>query len=251
MNLFELESKINQYLQIGLFKDYAPNGLQIEGKDDVQTIVTGVTASMALIERALELNADAIIVHHGYFWPNEPQVLTGMKGRRIRKLIENKMSLLAYHLPLDAHPIVGNNVQLGQMLGINNIATIDEHDPQCLIFHGYLSEPQSSNAFAQNLQTVLQRPPIVTHQKDSIHHIAWCTGGAQNYIQQAIAYGVDAFISGEISEHTTHTARENDVVYFSAGHHATERYGIKALGQWLQQEHHELNVHFVDIDNPA
>ena len=199
MNLFELETKINQHLQIGLFKDYAPNGLQIEGKENIKIIVTGVTASMALIDRAIELNADAIIVHHGYFWPNESPTLTGMKGRRIRKLIENKISLLAYHLPLDAHPILGNNVQLGQILGLHNIAPIDENDPQCLVFHGYLSEQQSSDAFTKTLQTVLERSPIVTHYKNPIHHIAWCTGGAQNYIQQAIDYGVDAFISGEIS----------------------------------------------------
>jgi len=251
MNLFELEKKINQHLQIELFKDYAPNGLQVEGKENIKTIVAGVTASLALIEHAIELDAHAIIVHHGYFWPNESPIITGMKGRRIRQLIDNKISLLAYHLPLDAHRILGNNVQLGQVLGFNSIAPIDETDPQCLVFHGYLDEPISSDMLSQKIQSTLQRIPIVTHQKHDIHHVAWCTGGAQNYIQQAINHGVDAFISGEISEHTTHTARENDVVYFSAGHHATERYGIKALGQWLQQEHDDLNVHFVDIDNPA
>lgn len=251
MNLFELERKINQHLKIQLFKDYAPNGLQIEGKSEVKKIVTGVTASMALIDKAISLNADAILVHHGYFWPNESPVLTGMKGRRIRKLIQNNISLLAYHLPLDAHLELGNNAQLGALLNLRKIEPIEPMNSQCLIFHGYLDQPESSDAFANRIETALGRKPLITHQQSDIHHVAWCTGGAQNYIQQAIDFGVDAFISGEISEHTTHSARENNVVFYAAGHHATERYGIKALGEWLSHQDHELDVHFVDIDNPA
>ncbi len=248
----DLESYLNNLLTVSLFKDYAPNGLQVEGKREIKKIVTGVTASQALIDEAIRLQADALLVHHGYFWPGESQPISGMKGQRIRSLIKNDINLLAYHLPLDAHIHLGNNAQLGKQLGLTGIAPIQPDDPQCLIFHGYLPESASTSDFSDHISLTLNRTPLVSHHHDcTLRHIAWCTGGAQNYIQQAIEYGVDAYISGEVSEHTVHTARENNVVFYAAGHHATERYGIKALGEWLQQQFSDLEVHFIDIDNPA
>lgn len=248
----DLETYLNNLLAVPRFKDYAPNGLQVEGKREIRKIVTGVTASRALVDEAIRLQADALLVHHGYFWPGEPQAIRGMKGQRIRSLIQNEINLLAYHLPLDAHIHLGNNVQLGEKLGLTGIEPINPEDPQCLIFHGYLPEPVPAVMLAGHIASVLKREPLVSHHpENNLCHIAWCSGGAQNYIQQAIDYGVDAYISGEVSEHTIHTARENDVVFYAAGHHATERYGIKALGEWLQQQFSDLEVHFIDIDNPA
>ncbi|WP_024873519.1 Nif3-like dinuclear metal center hexameric protein [Tolumonas lignilytica] len=248
----ELESYLNKLLSISLFKDYAPNGLQIEGKRNIKTIVTGVTASQALIDEAIQLQADALLVHHGYFWPGESQILTGMKGERVRRLIKHDINLLAYHLPLDAHLSLGNNVQLGKQLGLEGIEPINPEDSQCLVFHGYLPEPMSAADFTSHIELALQRTPLISHHPEQkLRHIAWCTGGAQNYLQEAIEFGVDAYISGEVSEHTIHTARENNVVFYAAGHHATERYGIKVLGEWLQQQFNDLDVHFIDIDNPA
>lgn len=248
-----LEKHINDLLKIDLFNDYAPNGLQIEGKTGIRRIVTGVTASQALIDAAIQLQADALLVHHGYFWPGESPSIRGMKGRRICSLIKHDINLFAYHLPLDAHPSLGNNIQLGKQLQLTGIAPINPNDEQCLIFHGFLSEPMKASDFSAYLANTLGRIPLSSQTKDDrlIKHISWCTGGAQNYIQQAIDFGVDAYISGEASEHTIHTARENDVIFYAAGHHATERYGIKALGESLQQQFCDLEVHFIDIDNPA
>ena len=248
----DLESYISNLLKISVFKDYAPNGLQVEGKTEIKTIVTGVTASQTLIDEAIRLQADALLVHHGYFWPGESPSLKGMKGQRIRSLIKNDINLLAYHLPLDAHLHLGNNAQLGKQLGLTGIAPIAPDDPECLVFHGYLPEPMLVSEFTAHIANVLVRMPLVSHEpSQKIQHIAWCTGGAQGYLQQAIDYGIDAYITGEVSEHTIHTARENNVVFYAAGHHATERYGIKALGEWLQQQFNDLDVHFIDIDNPA
>lgn len=248
----ELESYINNLLNVSLFKDYSPNGLQVEGRPDIKRIIAGVSASQALIDEAIRLNADAVLVHHGYFWPGEPAVLRGIKGNRIRALMKNDINLLAYHLPLDAHPEFGNNIQLGKCLGLTDIAPINPNDPSCLIFHGYLPKPILSTDLAVNITTTLSRTPLVSHHSEmEIHHVAWCTGGAQSYFQQAIDLGVDAYITGEVSEHTIHTARENNVIFYAAGHHATERYGVKALAAWLQQQFNELDVQFIDIDNPA
>lgn len=247
-----LECYINGLLNTSRFKDYAPNGLQVEGKGEIKRIVTGVTASQQLIDEAIRLNADALLVHHGYFWPGETPALRGIKGNRIRSLIKHDLNLLAYHLPLDAHNQLGNNVQFGLQLGLIDVEPIEPNNPECLIFHGYLPEPMLSSELSSYITGVLARAPLMSHEREEyIHHIAWCTGGAQNYLQQAIEFGVDAYISGEVSEHTVHTARENNVVFYSAGHHATERYGVKALGEWLQHQFNELDVQFIDIDNPA
>ncbi|QIL84809.1 Nif3-like dinuclear metal center hexameric protein [Vibrio sp. HDW18] len=252
MNNLQLEALLNETLSPQLIKDYCPNGLQIEGKTQVQRIVTGVTASLALIEAAIEHNADALLVHHGYFWKSEPEAIRGMKGRRIRTLIQNELNLYAYHLPLDIHPQLGNNAQLAQRLGICVEGGLEGH-PQSVAMFGRLASPLTAQQFAQRIEQTLNRAPlhIAPEQADKlIETIGWCTGGGQDYIELAASRGLDAFISGEISERTTYAAREQSIHYFSAGHHATERYGIKALGEWLAQ-HHGLDVTFIDIDNPV
>ncbi|MCA2014826.1 Nif3-like dinuclear metal center hexameric protein [Vibrio tritonius] len=252
MNNFELETLLNDTLSPNLIKDYCPNGLQVEGKSEIKKIVTGVTASAALIDKAIELNADAILVHHGYFWKNEPQAIRGMKGRRIRQLIKHDINLLAYHLPLDIHPTLGNNAQLAQRLGITLEGGLEGH-PQSVAMHGRLEKPVTGAEFASRIASTLNREPMhiaPENEAKLIETVGLCTGGGQDFIELAVEKGLDAFISGEISERTTYSAREQDIHYFAAGHHATERYGVKALGEWLAQEH-SLDVTFIDINNPV
>jgi dinuclear metal center YbgI/SA1388 family protein len=251
MNLYELETWLNKLLNIGKFRDYGPNGLQVEGRAEVRKIVTGVTASQELLDAALGLNADAVLVHHGYFWKNESPVIRGMKKRRLATLLKHEISLFAYHLPLDAHPELGNNAQLAKLLGIQSEAVMDERELQGVGNIGSLSEPVSLDAFGQHVETVLERKPLlVSGGEHLIRRIAWCTGGAQGYIQQAFELGADAYLSGEISEHTVHFARENGIHYIAAGHHATERYGIQALGNLLAEQFGLEHI-FIDINNPA
>ncbi|MCK0107089.1 Nif3-like dinuclear metal center hexameric protein [Marinobacter sp. S0848L] len=242
----EILAKINEWLQPENFQDYAPNGLQVEGKDEIQTIVSGVTASQALIDAAVKQNADMILVHHGYFWKGEDQAIRGMKKRRIKQLLENDINLVAYHLPLDDHPDYGNNRQLANVLGIQNPRPVGG-----LVWQGELFEPMTPEAFTQHIGSVLNRQPLhVGEGADLIKTVAWCTGGAQGFITKALELGVDAYISGEISEPTTHTARESGIHYYAAGHHATERYGAKALGEALAKEF-GIEHQFIDCDNPA
>lgn len=251
MKLSELETHLNKLLNISKFRDYAPNGLQVEGRAEVKRIVTGVTASQALLDAAVELNADAILTHHGYFWKNESPVICGMKKRRIATLLRHDISLFGYHLPLDAHPELGNNAQLGKLLGLQTESVMDERELQGVGNVGFLSEPQTLEAFGQRVQAALGREPLlITGGDNPIRRIAWCSGGAQGYIQQAIDLGVDAYLSGEISEQTVHSARENGVHYIAAGHHATERYGVKALGEHLVAQF-KLEHVFLDLDNPV
>ncbi|GAL09493.1 hypothetical protein YbgI [Vibrio astriarenae] len=252
MNILALEKLLNEKLSPQLIKDYAPNGLQVEGKSNVKRIVTGVTASQALIDKAVELNADALLVHHGYFWKGEPEPIRGMKGKRIRTLIKNDINLLGYHLPLDIHPELGNNAELARLLNIVVEGGLEGH-PQSVALFGRLSEPMTGKALAQRVHQVLNREPLHISPDNAdklIETVGWCTGGGQDYIELAAQHGLDAFISGEISERTTYSAREQDIHYFAAGHHATERYGIKALGEWLAREH-GFDVEFIDIDNPV
>ncbi|OIQ25930.1 Nif3-like dinuclear metal center hexameric protein [uncultured Vibrio sp.] len=252
MNNLKLESILNEKLSPHLVKDYSPNGLQVEGIEEVTRVVTGVTASQALIDKAVELNADAILVHHGYFWKGEPEPIRGMKGKRIRTLIKNDINLFGYHLPLDIHPELGNNAELARLLGITVEGGLEGH-PQSVAMFGRLDSPMSGKEFTNRIEKVLKRQPLhiaPEHADKIISTVGWCTGGGQDYIELAAQHGLDAFISGEISERTTYVAREQDIHYFSAGHHATERYGIKALGEWLEQEH-GFDVTFVDIDNPV
>ncbi|MEB4592371.1 Nif3-like dinuclear metal center hexameric protein [Candidatus Thiothrix sp. Deng01] len=251
MKLSELESYLNKLLNISKFRDYAPNGLQVEGRAEVTRIVTGVTASQDLLDAAVELNADAILTHHGYFWKNESPVIRGMKKRRIATLLRHDISLFGYHLPLDAHPELGNNAQLGKLLGLQTEGVMDERELQGVGNIGFLPEPQTLEAFAQRVQAVLGREPLLVAGGDKpIRRIAWCSGGAQGYIQQAFELGVDAYLSGEISEQTVHSARENGIHYIAAGHHATERYGVKALGEYLAAQFGLEHV-FLDLDNPV
>lgn len=256
MNQFELEQLLNQKLNSTAISDYAPNGLQVEGRPQIRKIVTGVTASQALINEAVARNADAILVHHGYFWKNEDLCIRGMKGKRIRTLLVNDINLYAYHLPLDVHPELGNNARLADLLGIKKLHPLESGTVSIPVW-GDLGETLSLEQFGQRIIHALGRAPIVCNAEELsqnpphlIRKIGICTGGGQGYIDLAAAQGCDAFISGEISEQTTHSAREQGIHYFACGHHATERYGIQALGEWLAQEH-RFEVEFIDIDNPA
>ncbi|WP_201553883.1 Nif3-like dinuclear metal center hexameric protein [Psychrobacter sp. 72-O-c] len=260
----------DEYLSADAFKDYAPNGLQVDGGRPIRRIITGVTACEALIDAAIAANAEAIMVHHGYFWKGEPAPIVGMKGQRIRKLMQHGISLIAYHLPLDGHPVVGNNVKLAEMLGmtitgalypneshpVGNIATCTPQSAQSLITcitQALGREPLhiSSSYQHSNIPTGIPTDSENnTADSKLLERIGICTGGAQDMIEQAAAMGCDAFISGEISERTTHIARELGIDYFACGHHATERDGIQALGELIAQ-HFKLPVSFIDIDNPA
>ena len=251
MNLYTLETYLNTLLNVSKFRDYAPNGLQVEGRAEVRRIVTGVTASQALLDAALEYEADVVLVHHGYFWKGEAPVIRGMKKQRLATLLKHDMSLLGYHLPLDAHPLLGNNAQLATLLGIAVDGVMDERELQGVGNVGALAEPLSLAAFGQQVATALAREPLlIAGGEHPVQRIAWCSGGAQGYIQQAFELGADTYLSGEISEHTVHFARENGIHYIAAGHHATERYGVKALGNHLAEQF-GLKCHFVDINNPA
>ncbi|AFR02660.1 MULTISPECIES: type 2 GTP cyclohydrolase I [Pectobacterium] len=247
MRNVELERIINEKLSTATFQDYAPNGLQVEGRADVKRIVTGVTASQALLDAAVEKQADAILVHHGYFWKNEPQIVCGMKRNRLKTLLLNDINLYGYHLPLDAHPELGNNAQLAVLLEIQVQGAIEP-----LVPYGELAQPMTADAFCRRVEKRLGRS--VLHCGDNapqqIQRVAWCTGGGQGFIEQAARFGVDAFITGEVSEQTIHIAREMGLHFFAAGHHATERGGIKALGEWLAAQH-GFDVTFIDIPNPA
>ncbi len=245
-----LLQEIEQFLNVNAISDYCPNGLQVEGKAQIKRIVSGVTASQALIDAAIELQADAILVHHGYFWKGEDQRIVGMKQRRIKALLTHDINLLAYHLPLDVHPEVGNNVQLAQRLGLTVTGPLEPGNPRSVGLIGTLNAPLSASDFAARIESVLGRAPLVFDQHKPIQSVAWCTGGAQDYIEQAIAAGVDAYLTGEVSERTFHEAQENGISFFAAGHHATERYGVQALGEWLVKRF-GIEHHYVECDNPV
>jgi dinuclear metal center YbgI/SA1388 family protein len=211
--------------------------------------MVGVTACQSLIEAARDWRADLLLVHHGYFWKGEPAPLRGMKGRRIKSLIDARVSLLVYHLPLDVHPLYGNNAQFAQRLAIGQPAPAGEEAG--LIWQGQFEPPLSGAELKERIAGALGREPLhVPATQGSIRGVGWCTGAAQGYLEQAASLGLDAFISGEVSEATVHMAREMGVDYFAAGHHATERYGVQALGRHLA-ERFELEYRFVDIDNPV
>ncbi|MEY8213170.1 MAG: Nif3-like dinuclear metal center hexameric protein [Colwellia sp.] len=252
MTRIELEQYLNQLLKPEQIKDYTPNGLQIQGGDVINKIVTGVTASQSLIDLAVTEKADAIIVHHGYFWKNESYVIRGMKHKRIKALLDNDINLFAYHLPLDIHPTLGNNAQLAQLLDIKVTGPLELDNSNSIAIQGELTKNQTGNELAQLINNKLNREclHIAPPSNKTIKTVAWCTGGGQNYIELAAEQGIDAFISGEISEKTTHIAHEMDIHFFAAGHHATERYGIKALGEYLCTEL-GVDVKFIDVNNPA
>ncbi len=245
MQIAELSHFCDDFLDVAGFEDYCPNGLQVEGLRPVRKLVSGVTASLALIEAALEEGADALLVHHGYFWKGEAAPLTGVKGRRIRRLMQADVSLLAYHLPLDAHPTVGNNAELGRIMGWLTTGQ------QGLLWHGETDQAISAQALMEQLGDRLDSSPLLIEGgTQPVRRIAWCSGAAQSMIEQAAALGVDAFVSGEISEQTVHLARELGIHYVAAGHHASERFGVQALGGLLA-ERFGLEHEFIDIDNPV
>lgn len=244
----ELERYLSTLLNVAKFKDYAPNGLQVEGRQPINKIVTGVTACQALLDAAIEQDADAVLVHHGYFWRGDNPVVRGMHQRRLASLLKNDVSLFAYHLPLDAHPELGNNAQLAKRLGLTIENVLNEQGVGNV---GTLLDPLTLAEFGLKIEQALQRKPLlVSGGEHGIERIAWCTGGAQGYIQEAINFGVDAYLSGEISEPTAHSARENQLHYIAAGHHATERYGVQALGEHLAAQF-GIECKFIEIDNPA
>lgn len=246
-----LEEYLDRFLNVQGIHDYCPNGVQVEGAPKISKIVGGVTASQALIDKAVEQNADAILVHHGYFWKGENQVITGLKKARIKSLLENDINLFAYHLPVDVHPELGNNAELGRLLGFTTTGGLEPGNKNSVGLVGELKAPQLLGALVDNIGRVLNRPAMTIGDPDKlISTVAWCTGGAQGMIDKAVDLGVDAYLSGEISEPTVHIARETGVAYISAGHHATERYGIKALGEHLADKF-EVAFEFVDIDNPV
>lgn len=249
--LSSLLGQANRLLQPEKFQDYCPNGLQVEGKPEVKKLVSGVTASLALIDAAIERGADAILVHHGYFWRGEDPCISGMKGRRIRRLLQNDISLLAYHLPLDAHPELGNNAQLAKRLGLIVDGGLQPEAEFPIGKYGRFPQPLNAQDFADQVARCLGREVLLEAVGDrQIQRVAWCTGGAQGYLTQAAALGVDCYLTGEVSEQTIHEARELGLHFIAAGHHATERYGAPAvaghLAACLGIEHE-----FIDIDNPA
>jgi dinuclear metal center YbgI/SA1388 family protein len=255
VELKRLHDYCNQLLAADTFRDYCPNGLQVEGKSQIKKIVAGVTASQQFLERAIACGADALLVHHGYFWKGETPVLTGIKKQRIQTLLQHDVSLLAYHLPLDAHNQFGNNVTLAQQLDFvrpHVASVLRQGDTPGLLWQGELSQSLSAEQLQRHLQQRLQRVPtyLPSQSQRPIKTLAWCTGAAQGYIEQAAQLGVDAYVSGEVSEQTFHLARELDLHYFAIGHHASESFGVQALAQHLAQQF-DLEWEFVDVVNPV
>ncbi|QNS01989.1 MAG: Nif3-like dinuclear metal center hexameric protein [Buchnera aphidicola (Pentalonia nigronervosa)] len=247
MQNFLLEKIINKKLDSKKYSDIVPNGLQIEGEKTIKKIVVGVTACQELLNKALIFHANTIIVHHGYFWKNEPQCIHNMKRIRLKTILSHNINLYSWHLPLDMHPKLGNNAQIANKLNISLQGKILPY-----VFWGTVKKRITGFELARIIQKEFKKKPIHIHENAPLYikRIAWCSGRGQNFINQAHTFGIDAFLSGEISEETTHIARELGMHFFSIGHHATERDGIKSLGIWLRKKHH-LDVTFVDIHNPA
>ncbi len=251
LDIHTLADYCDSLLGASAFSDYCPNGLQVEGDRPVGRLVSGVTASQALIDAAIADGADAVLVHHGLFWKGDDLRLLGPKGRRVAALMRAGVSLLAYHLPLDAHPVLGNNRQLARVLGIDAPRPLADEPGGSLLWRGELGRQPSGAELAGEIAAALRRAPLhLAGREAPIRTIAWCTGAAQGYIEQAAALGVDAYLSGEVSEQTTHLARELGIDYFGAGHHATERYGVEALGAHLSTQF-GLSHQFVDLPNPV
>ena len=244
----ELDAYLSQYLDVAKFRDYCPNGLQVEGRASVDRIATGVTASVELLVAAIEAGADAIIVHHGYFWRGEDARIAGMRRRRIALLIEHNVNLFAFHLPLDAHPQVGNNAALAAHLGFQVHGQFGE---QNIGYYGEINSSPTLGELAARVEQRLERKPLVIGDDARlVRRIAWCTGAAQSYLEDAVRLGVDAYLTGEVSEQTVHVARESGVAFIAAGHHATERYGVQALGEHLVREFGIEHRH-IEVPNPV
>lgn len=247
MDRNELADYLAGYLAVDRLKDYCPNGLQVEGRSRVERIVTGVTASERLLREAIAWGADAVLVHHGYFWRGEDPRVVGQKRKRLGLLIAADLNLLAYHLPLDVHPEVGNNVQLARELGFEIEGRFGENELGCYGRSGCAT----LGALGEHLEARLGRAPLVIGEPaQAVGRVAWCTGAAQGLLEEALAAGATVYLSGEISEPTVHLAREMGIAYVAAGHHATERYGIRALGDHLAARF-GLEHRFVDVYNPV
>ncbi len=244
----ELVGYLDGLLDSQRFKDYSPNGLQVEGAGDVRRIVAGVTANQALIDVAVQSGADTLLVHHGWFWRGEDGRVTGFRKARMQALLKHDINLLAYHLPLDGHPELGNNAQLGRFFGWASEGRFGEQD---LGWHGRVGQPMALAEMAREIAKRLNRQPLVVGGGNRrVERIAWCSGGAQGYFEEAVTLGVDAYLCGEISEHNVHLARESDAAFIAAGHHATERFGVQALARHIS-ERLGLECEFVDIDSPV
>ena len=253
----ELVAYVNQALNIRAFagSDYCPNGLQVSGKQAIQKVVTGVTSNLALIESAVQAQADVLLVHHGFFWKNEDPTIVGMKQKRLKCLLASEINLLVYHLPLDYHPVWGNNAQLAKLLGIELRGPLEAGNSLSIGNIGVLKHPESApksvEEFRQKIATTLNRDPLfISGGEHLIQSVGICTGAAQHAIHQAVAQNMDAYITGEVSENTVHVAREMGIHFFACGHHATERYGVQALGEHLAS-HFGIEHEFIDIDNPV
>lgn len=244
----DIDKHLRRLLEVDRFKDYGPNGLQVEGKARIGKIVSGVTASLALIDAAIDAGADALLVHHGLFWRGQDGRLTGWLKARVARLMQHDLNLFAYHLPLDAHAALGNNAQWGAALGLQ---ADDRFGEQALGFIGEAGGMVSAAALADQVARVLARTPVLLPGDGRpLRRIAWCTGGAQGYFEAAIEAGADAFLTGEISEPQAHLARETGVAFLACGHHATERYGAPAVAAEVAA-HFGLAHQFIDLDNPA
>ena len=253
VNRQKFEKELAAILKPNRFKDYAPNGLQIQGVENITKVVTGVTASQALIDEAIRMGANALLVHHGYFWKGEVSTLTGIKYNRIASLIKNDINLFAYHLPLDAHPELGNNAQLVKLFGLVNPQPLQAHLPleESIGVIAEFETPVSVTKMKEIVEAALGRSVLFEAAgKSVIRTVALCSGGAQGYIGQAIEMEADLYLTGEVSEQTIHLAREHGIHFVAAGHHATERYGAKAMAEFIQNDL-GVEAFFVDIDNPA
>lgn len=248
MDREELRGTLDTLLEAARFRDYCPNGLQVEGRGQVRRVLCGVTASQALIDEAVRRDVDAVLVHHGWFWRGEDGRVTGFRKRRMAALLAHDISLYAYHLPLDAHAELGNNAQLGRLLGWETTGRFAEQD---IGYLGVPLQPSFSGELAAHIGNVLGREALlVGDAARPVQRVAWCSGGAQGWFEQAILAGADVYVSGEISEQTVHLARESGVPYIAAGHHATERYGVQALGRHLA-ENCGLSCEYFELDNPV
>jgi dinuclear metal center YbgI/SA1388 family protein len=253
VELTQLCQYLDQCLQPERFTDYCPNGLQVQGRASVARLATGVTACQRLLDAAAEWGADALLVHHGYFWSGEAPQVVGMKRRRLATLLASEVSLLAYHLPLDAHPQLGNNACLGRLMGfdLEDQAALQPGAVSGLGNVGNLPEAIPAQKFVAKLAEITGRVPLhVGDPKALVRRIAWCTGAAQDYVSAAVVAGADLFVTGEASEQTVHTAREEGIQFVAAGHHATERYGVQAVGEHLAAQF-SIEHRFIDIDNPV
>ncbi|MDD5330728.1 MAG: Nif3-like dinuclear metal center hexameric protein [Sulfuricella sp.] len=248
MELYKLENYTGQLLEASRFRDYCPNGVQVEGRPEIAFLASGVSASLDVLRAAIDVGADAILVHHGYFWKGEDARIAGVKRARIELLLRSNVSLLAYHLPLDAHPVLGNNAQLAARLGFEVEGRFGEQDIAC---RGSLAEALPLSRLGARVGEALARQPLVIGDGDRVvRRIAWCSGAAQGYFEEAIRLGAEAFLTGEISEQHVHLARETGVAFIAAGHHATERYGVQALGEHLAARF-GIEHRFIDIENPV